>query len=70
MIRTISRGYRIMATAASALAISLMLAPAAHASSIPANTITYRRCRRRRCLLASSPIASSIAVSISVSTAA
>ena len=32
MIRTISRGYRIMATAASALAISLMLAPAAHAS--------------------------------------
>ncbi|MDH0370078.1 TrbC/VirB2 family protein [Brucella anthropi] len=32
MIRTISRGYRRMATAASALAISLMLAPAAHAS--------------------------------------
>ena len=32
MIRTISRGYRTMATAASALAISLMLAPAAHAS--------------------------------------
>ena len=32
MIRTISRGNRIMATAASALAISLMLAPAAHAS--------------------------------------
>ncbi|SPL62396.1 TrbC/VirB2 family protein [Ochrobactrum soli] len=32
MIRTISGGYRRMATAASALAISLMLAPAAHAS--------------------------------------
>ena len=32
MIRTISRGYRRMATAASILAISLMLAPAAHAS--------------------------------------
>ncbi|WP_137387939.1 TrbC/VirB2 family protein [Rhodoligotrophos defluvii] len=32
MIRTISRGTRRMATAASALAISLMLAPAAHAS--------------------------------------
>ena len=32
MIRTFSRGYRRMATAASALAISLMLAPAAHAS--------------------------------------
>jgi type IV secretion system protein VirB2 len=32
MIRTISRGYRRMATAASALALSLMLAPAAHAS--------------------------------------
>ena len=32
MIRTLSRGYRRMATAASALAISLMLAPAAHAS--------------------------------------
>ena len=32
MIRTISRGYRRMATAASALAISLMLTPAAHAS--------------------------------------
>lgn len=32
MIRTISLGARRMATAASALAISLMLAPAAHAS--------------------------------------
>ena len=32
MIRTLSRGYRRMATATSALAISLMLAPAAHAS--------------------------------------
>ena len=32
MIRTFSRGYRRMATAASALTISLMLAPAAHAS--------------------------------------
>ena len=32
MIRTISRGYRRMATAVSALAISLTLAPAAHAS--------------------------------------
>ena len=32
MIRTISRGYRFAATAASTLAISLMLAPAAHAS--------------------------------------
>ena len=32
MIRTFSRGYRRMAAAASALAISLMLAPAAHAS--------------------------------------
>ena len=32
MIRTISRGTRRMATAASTLAISLMLAPAAHAS--------------------------------------
>ncbi|HEN8510140.1 TPA: TrbC/VIRB2 family protein [Pseudomonas aeruginosa] len=32
MIRTISRGTRHMATAASALAISLMLSPAAHAS--------------------------------------
>jgi type IV secretion system protein VirB2 len=32
MTRTLSRGYRRMATAASALAISLMLAPAAHAS--------------------------------------
>jgi type IV secretion system protein VirB2 len=32
MIRTFSRGYRRMATAASTLAISLMLAPAAHAS--------------------------------------
>ncbi|GAB1364294.1 hypothetical protein MASR1M32_35300 [Rhodobacter sp.] len=32
MIRTISRGYRRMATAASILAISVVLAPAAHAS--------------------------------------
>ncbi len=32
MIRTLSHGYRRMATAASTLAISLMLAPAAHAS--------------------------------------
>jgi type IV secretion system protein VirB2 len=32
MIRTLSRGYRFATTAASALAISLMLAPAAHAS--------------------------------------
>ena len=32
MNRTLTRGYRRMATAASALAISLMLAPAAHAS--------------------------------------
>ncbi|MDS1138201.1 TrbC/VirB2 family protein [Nitratireductor indicus] len=32
MIRTISRGYRRVAAAASTLAISLMLAPAAHAS--------------------------------------
>ena len=32
MIRTLSRGYRRMATAASTLAISLILAPAAHAS--------------------------------------
>ncbi|MCO7736831.1 TrbC/VirB2 family protein [Brucella intermedia] len=32
MIRTLSRGYRRMATVAFALAISLMLAPAAHAS--------------------------------------
>ncbi|KAB2705887.1 TrbC/VirB2 family protein [Brucella intermedia] len=32
MNRTISRGYRFAATAASTLAISLMLAPAAHAS--------------------------------------
>ena len=32
MIRTISRGYRAMATAVTAVAISLMLAPAAHAS--------------------------------------
>jgi len=32
MTRTFSRGYRRMATAASTLAISLMLAPAAHAS--------------------------------------
>ena len=32
MIRTLSRGYRRMATVASALAISHMLAPAAHAS--------------------------------------
>ncbi|KAA0968167.1 conjugal transfer protein TrbC [Aureimonas fodinaquatilis] len=32
MIRTLSRGYRTMATAASTFAISLMLAPAAHAS--------------------------------------
>ncbi len=32
MIRTISRGYRFAATAASTLVISFMLAPAAHAS--------------------------------------
>jgi len=32
MIRTISRGCRIMATAAANVSISLMLAPAAHAS--------------------------------------
>ena len=32
MIRTISRGCRIMATAAATVSISLMLAPAAHAS--------------------------------------
>ncbi|MCP4621128.1 MAG: conjugal transfer protein TrbC, partial [Bradyrhizobium sp.] len=32
MIRTLTRGYRFAATAASTLAISLMLAPAAHAS--------------------------------------
>ena len=32
MTRTLSRGYRIMATAASTLAISVMLAPAAQAS--------------------------------------
>ncbi len=32
MIRTFSRGYRIMAAAASTVAISLMLAPTAHAS--------------------------------------
>ncbi|WJS87159.1 TrbC/VirB2 family protein [Paracoccus sp. TOH] len=32
MIRTLTRGYRFAATATSALAISLMLAPAAHAS--------------------------------------
>ena len=32
MIRTFSRGYRFAATAASTLAISFMLAPAAHAS--------------------------------------
>ena len=32
MIRTLSRGYRTMAIAASTLVISLMLAPAAHAS--------------------------------------
>ena len=32
MIRTISRGYRFMATAVTAVSISLMLAPAAHAS--------------------------------------
>ena len=32
MIRTISRGYRFAATAAYTLAISLMLAPAVHAS--------------------------------------
>lgn len=32
MTRTFSRGYRRMATAASTLAISLILAPAAHAS--------------------------------------
>ena len=32
MIRTISRGCRIMATTAAVVSISLMLAPAAHAS--------------------------------------
>ena len=32
MIRTISRGYRFMATAVTAVSISLILAPAAHAS--------------------------------------
>ena len=32
MIRTLTRGYRFAATAASTLAISFMLAPAAHAS--------------------------------------
>ncbi|KLK91918.1 conjugal transfer protein TrbC [Microvirga sp. KLBC 81] len=32
MIRTVSRGCRTLATAAPALSISLMLAPAAHAS--------------------------------------
>ncbi|WP_449257295.1 TrbC/VirB2 family protein [Bosea sp. (in: a-proteobacteria)] len=32
MIRTISRGYRATAAAATTLAISIMLAPAAHAS--------------------------------------
>ncbi len=32
MIRTLTRGYRFAATAAPTLAISLMLAPAAHAS--------------------------------------
>ena len=32
MIRTLTHGYRFATTAASALAISLMLAPAAHAS--------------------------------------
>src|SRR5690606_11450708 len=32
MIRTLTRGHRFAATAASTLAISLMLAPAAHAS--------------------------------------
>ena len=32
MIRTISRGYRAMATAVTAVSISLILAPAAHAS--------------------------------------
>ena len=32
MIRTLTRGYRFATTAASALAINLMLAPAAHAS--------------------------------------
>jgi len=32
MNRTLTRGYRRMATAASALTISLLLAPAAHAS--------------------------------------
>lgn len=32
MIRTISRGYRFAASAANALVLSVMLAPAAHAS--------------------------------------
>ena len=30
MIRPISRGYRVMATAVTAVSINLMLAPAAH----------------------------------------
>ena len=32
MIRTLSRGYRTMATATAAVSISIILAPAAHAS--------------------------------------
>ena len=32
MIRTLSRGYRTMATATAAVFISMILAPAAHAS--------------------------------------
>ncbi|MDM4790290.1 TrbC/VirB2 family protein [Pseudomonas aeruginosa] len=32
MIRTLSRGYRTMATATAAVSISMILAPAAHAS--------------------------------------
>ncbi|EIU2545364.1 TrbC/VIRB2 family protein [Pseudomonas aeruginosa] len=65
MIRTLTRGYRFATTAASALAISLMLAPAAHASG---SSMPWEQPLRQILQSIEGPVAKIIAVIIIIVT--
>ena len=65
MIRTLTRGYRFATTAASALAISLMLAPAAHASG---SSMPWEQPLQQILQSIEGPVAKIIAVIVIIST--
>ena len=65
MTRTLTRGYRFAATAASTLAISLMLAPAAHASG---SSMPWEQPLQQIIQSSEGPVAKIIAVIVIIAT--